>query len=117
MTRQSAHEILTLPDVSKAVEKRTKGHLDKARGSLAKIECAERKLLSKLDETADRDDLTPVEIGGLLKVALDARKLLTDMGIESEAPDPTRFLRVMDRVKLAAMREGWDARDRGEERP
>jgi len=117
VTKQSAHRMLTATDPAKALVTRKARHLDKARGSLAKIARAERKLLSRLEETADSPDLTPAEIGGLVKISLEARKLLTDMGVDEEAPDPNRFTAFLDRALLLATRKGWDACKAGEERP
>jgi len=117
VSKQAAHEILTLPDVEKAVERRKARHLDKARGDLRKIQSARRKLLSKLEDTASQE-LTPIEVGGLVKVAFEAERLAVDLGIGTEDTEtPNRFAAFLDRALLLATRKGWDACKAGEERP
>ena len=118
VSRQNVSHQLTKSVIADAIETRKARHLDKARGALKNIQSARNKLLARLDRTAEDDSLSPVEIAGLLKVALESEKLARDLGIGTEdTTTPQLFASFMERVKLRAMRVGWDMATAGEDRP
>ena len=107
--RTSAHRMVRSETVSAEIAKRRVEKLDKARGSAAKLQRATAKLLAKLDDTLEKE-LSPFEIGGLLKIALDAQRTVQELGIGGQDGDVgvEVFKRYMDRVARLAYRRGYD---------
>ena len=84
MSQEHLSLILKDPKIGLTLELAKNKHRDKARSSLAAIAQVKSKAWSKLLEATDRDDLTPIEIAGIAKIAQDAHQ--TELKIRDMLP-------------------------------